>query len=105
LISIAKLVFSTTAVHMQRSSPIDAGGRLWIAAHVKASLRFIGTRSKTELSPRPKTSFFVAEAQKACLFVAQPCAMQGYLPSRSLEHCFHWENSRWNSISKGNFGD
>jgi len=89
---------------MQRSSPIDAGGRLLIAAHVKAGLRFIGTRSKTQLSLRSKTSFFVADAQKSCPFVAQPCAMQGYPSSHSLEGCFHWENGRWNSIPESNSG-
>jgi len=90
---------------MQRSSPVGGVGLL-IAAHHKAQPGFYRLRrSKTELSLRPKMHFFVAQAKKTCLFVAQPCAMQGYLSSHSPERRFHWENRPWNSIPECCFCD
>jgi hypothetical protein len=74
---------------MQRSSPVDAGrSPLDRGARQSAAWALPVRRSKTELSLRPKMHFFVAQAQKACLFVAQPCAMHGYLSSHSLERLF-----------------
>jgi len=61
--------------------------------------------SKTELSLRSKTYFFVAQTKETCLLVVQPCAMHGYLSSHSPERCFHWENRLWNSIPECHFFD
>jgi hypothetical protein len=88
---------------MQRSSPVETGRPFDRGAPQSAARDLPVRRSKTELSLRPKMHFFVAQAKKSCLFVVQPCAMQGHLSSHSLERCFHWENRLWNSIPECHF--
>jgi hypothetical protein len=82
--------FSTTAIHMQRSSLLEPEQDL-AAALAQASLRFIDWWPKTELSLCTKHPFFVQKTQKTFLFVLQPCRPYGYPFARAPDPSFHWE--------------